>query len=334
MAEPLGRGLESLIPDKKPEEIPGTRAAEIAAIEASEAAPLPTGTTSTSPRRRYEDHFQPKRDESVFWIELDKIEPNPYQPRREFNEETMRELALSIREHGVLQPILVTKREIETPTGLSVRYQLIAGERRWRAARMSGLSQIPAIVRRGIPDDRIRLEIALIENVQREDLNAMDRARAFRQLIVEFKLVQREISTRIGKSREAIANTLRLLTLPSEIQDGISKGLISEGHARAILMVGDDAAKQQEFYKEIVADRTTVRTAEVRARQISGRTLRPYRRASRVADPELQAWEERLQEHFGTKVHLHKAGERGKIVVEFYSDEELRGLINRLIQQV
>ena len=169
----------------------GIAAAEVASVSNT---PQPTA-------RSYADHFTPRRGEAVFWIELEKIEPNPFQPRREFNEEALKDLAHSIREHGVLQPILVTKREIHTPTGLEVLYQLIAGERRWRAAKIAGLSQIPAIIRRGVPDDRIRLELAIIENVQREDLNALERARAYKQLIDEFHLVQREIGMRIGKSR-------------------------------------------------------------------------------------------------------------------------------------
>lgn len=341
-----------MIPDKGPDEQSGTvpRPPEVRAA-ASPPAMLPPATPDivlpSSPvpeppavppmpaaSRTYEDHFAPRRDDSVFWIEIEKIDPNPYQPRREFEPAALKDLSDSIREHGILQPILVTKREIETPTGLAVRYQLIAGERRWRAAQMAGLSQIPAMIRRGVPDDRIRLELALIENVQREDLNPIEKAQAFKQLIDEFKLMQREISVRVGKSREAITNTLRLLTLPQEIQDGLTQGKISEGQARAILMAGDSPALQRQLYTEMTEHRMTVREAENRARQLTGKTLIPRTRPSRSSDPQFRLWESRLEETLGTKVKLEKLGERGKIVVEFYSDEELRGILRKLVHEL
>src|SRR3989338_5021539 len=271
MSDPLGRGLESLIPDKQPDDAP-----ETLSIPTDSAAlqPKPSGA------RTYQDHFPPRRSDSIFWIEIEKIEPNPYQPRREFNVEALQDLAHSIREHGVLQPILVTKREIETQSGLDVRYQLIAGERRWRAAKLAGLSQIPAVIRRGMPDDRLKLELALIENVQREDLNPMERARAYKQLVDEFHLMQKEIAGRIGKSRETVSNTLRLLTLPVDIQQGLHKGKITEGHARAVLIAGDDQTKQFEVYNAILLDRLNVREAENRARHVSGKAFTPRKRAS------------------------------------------------------
>lgn len=331
----MGRGLESLIPDKQPDEVPALSDTLQENLSEKREEEKPKVSLSELGRPRvsnFQDHFTPKRSDSVFWIEVEKIEPNPYQPRREFVEDALKDLASSIREHGVLQPILVTKREIETPTGLDVRYQLIAGERRWRAARMAGLLQIPAIIRRGIPDDRVRLELALIENVQREDLNAMERAHAFKQLIDEFHLVQREIGERIGKSREMIANTLRLLALPQEIQEALHGGKITEGHARAVLMAGDDLAKQQEVYNAVLVDRLTVREAENRARQVSGKIFVPRRRPAQVQDPEIRSWQSRLEEKLGTKVKLEKLGERGKIVVEFYSDEELRGILEKMMK--
>lgn len=335
----LGRGLESLIPDRKPEEVPeslsadisedaGSTAPTLSKIEESRTVAASSGLPAAA--RTYQDNFIPRRGESVFWIEAEKIEANPFQPRREFATEALKDLASSIREHGVIQPILVTKREIETPTGLDVRYQLIAGERRWRAARLAGLSQIPAVIRRGMPDDRIKLELALIENVQREDLNALDKAKAFKQLIDEFHLVQKEVGDRIGKSRVMVANTIRLLNLPQEVQNSLRCEDITEGHARAILMAGDDLPKQLALYNAILDDRLTVREAENKARQISGRALVPRKRPSRTDDPELIEWQNKLQEQFGTKVHLQKMGQRGKIVMEFYSEEELHGILDKL----
>lgn len=341
----LGRGLESLIPDRKPEDIPDVSAAselptpktgvadQAAEADAAITVSANASETGAAAARTYQDNFTPRRGESIFWIEIDKVESNPFQPRREFDPVALQDLATSIREHGVLQPILVTKREIETPYGLDVKYQLIAGERRWRASQLAGLSQIPSIIRRGMPDDKIKLELALIENVQREDLNAMERAKAFKQLIDEFHLVQREVAARVGKSREMVANTLRLLALPQEIQDALHQGKINEGQARAILMVGDEKEKQFTAFAAIVNDRLNVRQAESKARQIGGRTLTPHRRGRQVNDPEMREWQNRLQEKFGTKVLLQRIGDRGKIVVEFYSEEELRNLLNKMVQQ-
>jgi len=344
--DPLGKGLESLIPDRELDTA-SSDFSNSSSLPAEEKKPSAASSVPLSPvrhgaddhgaggqARSYHDHFVPHRGESIFWIEVEKIEPNPFQPRRDFVTEALQDLARSIREHGILQPILVTKREIETPTGLEVRYQLIAGERRWRAAQIAGLSQIPAVIRRGIPDDRIKLELALIENVQREELNPMERARAFKQLVDEFKLVQREIAERIGKSREVIANALRLLALPPKIQEALQTGEITEGHARAILMAGDDAIKQFEVYNAILTDRLNVREAENRARHIAGKSFTPRKRATLVQDPEMKAWQNRLQERLGTKVQLQRMGERGKIVVEFYSEEELRGILNKLIKEI
>lgn len=317
-----------MIPDKKPEQAshaPDTEGEFVTAESSSPASP---------PGRSYADHFAPRKGDSVFWIDADKIEPNPFQPRRDFDSGALKELSLSIREHGILQPITVTKRDIETPTGLDVRYQLVAGERRWRAAKLAGLSQIPALIRRGIPDDRIRLELALIENVQREDLNPVERARAFKRLVDEFNLVQREIAGRIGKSREMVANTLRLLALPEEMQRAIESEIITEGHGRAILMAGDELAKQMQVFQGVVGDRLNVREAESLARKVAGRAFVPRKqRVARHQDPEVRLLQDRLQEHLGTKVLLQRIGDRGKIVVEFYSDEELRSIFRKIIAE-
>ena len=338
----MGRGLESLIPDKNAEEIPSAEfisSENPASIPVSIPANGPIAEVISTPSlaatsaKTYSDNFVPRRADAVFWIEINKVESNPFQPRREFDPETLKDLAGSIREHGVLQPILVSKREVETPSGLEVKYQLIAGERRWRASQLAGLSQIPAIIRRGVPDDKIKLELALIENVQREDLSALERAKAFKQLIDEFKLVQREVAGRIGKSREMVANTLRLLSLPMDIQNSLQAGQITEGHARAVLMAGDDSLKQYEVFKAILDNRLNVREAENKARQVSGKAVTPRKRAAQIRGPEMKEGQNRLQEKFGTKVQLQRIGDHGKIVVEFYSEEELRALLNKLIQQ-
>lgn len=269
--------------------------------------------------------------ENIFWVERNLIEPNPYQPRREFNPDTLHDLAESIRIHGLLQPLLVSRVEVETPRGMEVKYQLIAGERRWRATGLIGMDQVPVIIKKE-PTDRVKLELALIENVQREDLNSIERAKAFRQLMQEFKLLQREVAERVGKSREMVANTMRLLSLPQDMQDAISRGEISEGHARAILMAGDNLEKQREIYHEILAQKLNVRESENAARRILGREKVERRRFGSPGDVETINWQQKLQDMFGTKVQVQKQGDRGKIVIEFYSDEELRAIIDKVLQ--
>lgn len=353
----LGRGLESLIPkkDKEPEEQPAldvlyhqTRISEpvyrfhdeVTAILAEAPPDEPVAVTASAP---VTSSAPPSPDlsagqaglrramGSVFWIEVSKIEPNPYQPRRDFNVEELASLADSIREHGLLQPLLVTKRAIDTPSGMDVRYQLIAGERRWRAAKLAGLRDVPVMIRPAGTPEREKLELALIENVQREDLNPMERARAFEQLVNEFGLMQKEVAERIGKSREVVANALRLLKLPIEIQTAIASSAITEGHARAILMLDGNPEAQKNVFRQITAAHLTVRDAELAARASGASPLQRRRRGGGARlDPDSRALQRQLEEIFGTKVKLSKRGEHGRIVVEFYSDEELRGILDRI----
>ncbi len=321
--DPLGKGLESLIPNT-PEPSSDEPQQDVSSPASEATVPAPT------PR---EDVIRSDRD-SIFWIEVDKIEPNPYQPRREFNEEALQDLASSIRQHGVVQPILVSRVEIETPKGMEVKYQLIAGERRLRASQLVGLRLIPAVIRRHEPDNRLKLEIALIENIQREDLNVIEKARAYKQLVDEFHMVQREVAEKVGKSREAVANTIRLLNLPEDIQQALVEGQITEGHARAILMVGNDPEKQRQLLQEIITTGINSVLAEARSREMIGRPLRKIaKRGMRSADPEIRMAQSRLEEALGTRVHLQKSGDHGKIVVEFFSDEELKSILQKIINR-
>lgn len=277
---------------------------------------------------------EPTRSESIFWIEVSKIEPNPHQPRRNFDVGELTSLAESIREHGILQPLLVTKREIDIPSGLDVRYQLIAGERRWRAAKLLGMREVPVIIRARETPDREKLELALIENVQREDLNPLERARAFERLISEFGLMQKEVAERIGKSREVVANAMRILRLPQEIQSAIASNLITEGHARALLTLENNTEAQIKLFNEMRTTGLTVRDSEFAARASAGITSRPQRRRSSGGlDPDARDFQRRLEEIFGTKVKLFKRGEHGRIIVEFYSDEELNGILDRIARR-
>ena len=252
-------------------------------------------------------------------IPIAQIHPNPYQPRRVFDEDSLRELADSIRQVGVLQPIIVRQDSVD-------EYTLIAGERRLRAAQMVGLQSIPAIVR--TPSEQQMLEMALIENLQREDINPIDAALAYKHLMDEFGLTQEQVAIRVGKSVPAISNTLRLLQLPDYIQDSIRSGLISEGHGRALLMVRDPV-QQRQLWQQITADGLSVRATELRARELrSGKQpINPGPRSyplSSSPPPEVKALEHNLSAYLGTKVKVvYQEGGAGRIVIEFYSEEEL-----------
>lgn len=281
------------------------------------------------------DTETPKTGESIFWIEIEKIETNPFQPRREFEENALASLADSIKNYGILQPLLVSKQEEETSRGLSVRYQLIAGERRWRAARLAGLREVPVIIRKDKLHDRLKLELALIENVQREDLNPVERALAFKQLVDNFRLTQKEISEKIGKSREYVTNSLRLLTLPDEARNLIQQNIISEGHGRALLMLSGDTEKQKHLLQEILESKINVREAEFAARALIGHHHVPHRKDIAKLEFEDRAWQKQLEDALGTRVSLVKMdGGKGKIIVEFYSEEELQNILDKMIREV
>lgn len=268
----------------------------------------------------------------IFHIEVEKIKPNPFQPRRDFNQESLKELSDSIREFGILQPLVVSKIEKETPTGADVEYQLIAGERRLMAAKMIGWERVPVIVR-SVDEKQERLELAIIENVQRADLNPLETARAYARLQEEFRLTQREVAQRIGKSRETVANTLRLLDLPAFIQDALSQNKISESHARALLAVSD-AVQQTALFNELVKNNLSVR--ELRRKIIEASGVQPESDIdSEVhhgkADPESELLSTQLEEALGTRVRVRKTGERGKIMIQFFSREELENILSKII---
>lgn len=265
-----------------------------------------------------------KMPDAIFHIEVDKISPNPHQPRRNFDETAIRELAASIREFGILQPLVVTKEEREVPTGTEVSYELISGERRLMAAKYLGLTTVPAIVR-SVDADRERLEMAIIENIQRENLNPMEMARAMSRLTDEFRLTQREIATRLGKSREAVANTMRLLDLPQDIQQAVESGKISESHGRLLLTV-EDPAMQEKLFQDLLRQGMTTRELKNRVRVSAPREKRER---SPLA-PELRDFQEKLSSALGAPVEINAHGESGKITISFYSEEELRNILDRL----
>lgn len=268
----------------------------------------------------------------VFLIETNRISPNPQQPRRDFDEQELMELASSIREFGIIQPIVVTKIEKETETGTQVEYQLIAGERRWRAAKIAGLERIPAVIR-SINREQDRLELAIIENVQRANLNPIEAARAYAKLQDQFSLTQREIAVRIGKSRETIANVLRLLNLPTQLQEAVAKNTISESQARLLLSVSDPI-QQQNLFEDILRSSLSVRELKSRIQKIktAGQT-EELSAISTAPSPELASMQKTLEELLGTKVKLESSGQSGKITISFYSPEELEGIIQKLSKQ-
>jgi len=264
---------------------------------------------------------------SIFWIEADKIKSNPHQPRRDFDESRLQELSDSIRQYGILQPIVVSRMEVEKEgEGLLVEYELIAGERRLRASRMAGLAQVPTIIRVG-DNSMMKLELAIIENLQREDLNAVDRARAFHRLHGEFKFTHAEIGRKVGKSREYVSNTLRILTLSEEILQALSAGKMSEGHTRPIMMLTDRPEEQMTLFKEIIYKKITVREAEQIARRIAQDRIRKKKYAP---DPEILELENKLQETLGTRVHIERKENGGKIMIDFFSSQDLRDILDLL----
>lgn len=263
--------------------------------------------------------------DSIFWIEVDKVRPNPFQPRHEFDEAKLKDLADSIRQYGVLQPLVVTRKEVQKEDGgLMAEYELISGERRLRASKIAGLSQVPVIIRREEDDDRLKLELAIIENLQREDLNPVDRALAFKRLSEEFKFTHLEIGRKMGKSREYVSNTLRLLILSSEIINALKEGKISEGHTRPLLMLLDRPEEQMTLFKEIMFKKLTVREAEGIARRIAYEKARKF---DKMVDPEIVELEQKLTEKLGTRVHIEKKQMGGKISIDFFSQDDLRSLL-------
>jgi ParB family chromosome partitioning protein len=251
-------------------------------------------------------------------IPLARIRENPRQPRLRMHDDALASLAESIRQHGVIQPILVT----ETIDG----YMLVAGERRVRAARNAGLERVPAIVRQLA--DRQQLELALVENLQREDLDPMEAARAYRQLMDEFSFTQEDLATRVGRARSTVANTLRLLELHPAVQDAIAASLITEGHARAL--GGLPPEVQAPAVTTVIADDLSVRQTEELVRRL--REPRVERTAvAAAADPDVERVEEDLRRSLGTKVRLTRTRRGGRIVIEYFGDEELTRLYQRLV---
>ena len=250
---------------------------------------------------------------------IDSIQPNPRQPRTVFDNEALEDLANSIREHGVLQPLVVR------PKGDG--YELIAGERRLRAAKLAGVRMVPIVVRHATNQDS--LELAIIENVQREDIGAMEKARAYKRLMDEFELTQEEVAQKVGKARASIANTVRLLKLPQSIQDGLEAGKITEGHAKALLSL-ETAEQQIELYNQTLTQPMNVREMEQATKPAGAKKPSTASGTAVVNDPNTDALENALSTYLGSPVKIQKSGKGGKLVVDFFSEEDLNRIVETL----
>jgi ParB family transcriptional regulator, chromosome partitioning protein len=290
----LGRGLSSLIPTTPPEDL-------------AEEQVAPPG---------------------LRLLPIDNVNPNPRQPRQAIEPEALADLAASIREHGLIQPIIVTAASPEDPAP----YIIIAGERRWRASRLAGLEEVPVVIKEASPQDM--LELALVENIQRADLNPLEEANAYQTLIADFGLTQEQVAERVGKSRTAVTNIVRLLRLPDSVKNALIEGQIREGHARALLGLNDDQAIV-EACKLVIGQGLSVRQTEELVRRLNTPAT------PKIVDvdddlsntPESRALENRLRDFLGTKVNLFRTRKGGRIVIHFYSEEELGELYDKLIDE-
>ncbi|MEK7501313.1 MAG: ParB/RepB/Spo0J family partition protein [Patescibacteria group bacterium] len=270
---------------------------------------------------------------AIFWIEIDKISPNPYQPRREFDETALKSLAESIRMYGVLQPLVVTRKEVyHDEGGMTVEYELISGERRLRASKLAGLVQVPVLIRDGEQSAREKLEIAIIENLQREDLNPVERARSFDRLIREFGLKQHQVADKVGKSREYVANTLRMLTLPDPMLTALEEGKISEGHTRPLLMLVEKPEEQEVLFKEIIARKLTVREAEAASRRVAPDRVR---NREKYLDPAIMELERSFTESLGTRVVIERDSRSagGTLKIDFFNPQDLSLMLEKIVNK-
>jgi len=302
MAKSLGRGLQSLIPKKQ------------------------SRISNLIKNQNKSVNFGKSQKDSIFNIEIDKIKPNTYQPRKEMSKESLEELSNSIKEHGVLMPLIVTKVEKTTDRGQDVEYELVAGERRWRASKMAGLPHVPVIIR-GSSIAKKRLEIALVENIQRENLNPIDSALAFKQLRDDFNLRHRDIADKVGKSRVTITNAFRLLTLPKKVQAAILGNKISEGHGRALLMAKPEA--RMVLFNVILKNNLSVRQAEERARKVAlPNKLRSHGPKNMV----FKKIEKELADVLGRRVSILKRGDSNYINIQFADQKELEKFSKYLLK--
>ncbi len=267
--------------------------------------------------------------DSIFWVEVEKIVPNPFQPRREFDEQKLIELSESVRMYGILQPLTVTRKEIEREDGtFYTEYELIAGERRLRASKLAGLSQVPVIIREGEDSEQEKLELAIIENLQREDLNSVDRALAFRQLADVFGLSHTQVARKVGRSREYVSNSIRLLALPDYMLRALRLAEMTEGHARTLLMLNDRPEEQDVVFREILLKKLSVREVERIVRKIATDKVR--KKHPGEFDAELIEIEKKFMETLGTRVQIQKTDYGGQVTIDYFSVDDLEVILQKM----
>lgn len=331
---PLGRGLSSLIPPKEESEKKENFEEVLVNNNSSKLVTNLVDKENQESEGVYgleRERKQSRREEAVFQIEIEKIVSNPYQPRKDFDEKSLLELAESIKHFGILQPLVVTKVVKEKEGGVDVEYHLIAGERRLKAAKLVGLERVPAIVK-NVEKPGHRLEMALIENIQRSDLNPIEEAKAYARLQDEFGLTQREIATRVGKSREAIANSLRLLNLSEEMQQALIDKKITESQARMLLSL-PDTAERENIFQNILKNKLSVRDLQSVIAGQKNSSLQEKvtnKILENKTSPELLFFQKELENKLNLPVKINGSAKRGKIVIDFFSLEDLHNLIDRL----
>jgi ParB family chromosome partitioning protein len=293
----------------------GSTAVEPLTSEAIDPAVIKHPTANSGPQAELRNYD----GQQFLQIELEKILPNEFQPRRIFNPEKLQELAASIKEHGIIQPLVVLKRE----DGL---FEIIVGERRFRAAKLAGLGTVPVFVKENVTRET-KLELALIENIQRTDLNPIEEAKAYQRLQQEFGLKVRQIARRVGKSDPAVSNILRLLNLPMEIQRALIEEKISEGQARPLLSLRDPEEMLQMF-RIVLRQQMKVRDIENKVREICQRKIKVQEMFT--PDPFLTSLENQLRSKLGTRVQVNRSAKGGRITIEFFSDEELNDIVNKI----
>lgn len=267
--------------------------------------------------------------DSIYWVEVEKVVPNPFQPRIEFDESKLQELADSIRMYGVLQPLTVTRSEVQKDDGtFYTEYELIAGERRLRASKLAGTAQVPVIIREGEQSQQEKLELAIIENLQREDLNAVDRSLAFKQLSEVFELSHTQVAKKVGRSREYVANSIRLLALPENVLTALKQGQISEGAARTLLMLSDKPEEQQVIFKEVILKKLSVREVERIVRKIATDKVR--KKSPGEFDATLLEFEKQFTETLGTRVQIQKTEFGGKLTIDYFSEGDLEVILKKV----
>ena len=279
---------------------------------------LGRGLASLIPSRQVAKVIPKAKEENVYNVDIHKIVANPNQPRKDIDPAQLQELASSIKKYGILQPLVVSKVSRETDRGLDVEYEIIAGERRWRAAQLAGLPHVPVVVRDDFDEHKIRLEVALVENLQRQDLNILEEADAYMRFATEFGMTQNEIGEKVGRSREAVANAMRILNLPSNIKEAVRAGKIERTQARALLAF-KNADQQQEMFKTILANRNiSVHNLEDTAKMVHG-----TRKAPDQINPKFVQLQDNLSKNLGTFVAIKQGPNGGRIEIKFANLEEL-----------